>query len=88
MGNPLFGEDLGKMCYNAPKSWQIGWYDESSDKIYVDLNNLIWEGRLIGVADYVNQNRDGESILVRIDVGAEDNYFLNFNRAVGMNSQN
>lgn len=28
MGNPLYSDDVGRMCWNAAKTWQVGWYDD------------------------------------------------------------
>lgn len=77
------------MCYNAPKSWVIGWYDELSDKI--DLKPITsttqWSGKLVGVTDYDNNNRQQEPVLVRVDSTQSLDLYVNFNHATGMTSQ-
>ena len=88
MGDPLRGEDRRQMCYNAPKSHQLGWCKEGKDEISPNLTNETWRGRLIDVADYANPDRGSESILVRVDIGGLKDYFDNFNRAIGINVPN
>eukprot|EP00554_Chaetoceros_debilis_P015018 CAMPEP_0194124892 /NCGR_PEP_ID=MMETSP0150-20130528/59178_1 /TAXON_ID=122233 /ORGANISM="Chaetoceros debilis, Strain MM31A-1" /LENGTH=781 /DNA_ID=CAMNT_0038818677 /DNA_START=59 /DNA_END=2400 /DNA_ORIENTATION=- len=89
MGNPLFGPDLAKMCYNAAKSWQIGWYDDAKvDYKPTVIGNESWTGQLVGVAQYLHADRDGRPVTLRIDTGSTKDYFINFNRKIGMTSQN
>ena len=89
MGNPLWGDDLGQMCYNAAKSWQIGWYDDAKvDYKPKVIGNEFWTGQLVGVAQYSHADRDGRPVILRIDSGSTKDYFINFNRKIGMNSQN
>uniref|UniRef100_A0A7S3QHF5 Peptidase M11 gametolysin domain-containing protein n=1 Tax=Chaetoceros debilis TaxID=122233 RepID=A0A7S3QHF5_9STRA len=89
MGNPLFGFDLAKMCYNAAKSWQIGWYaDAEVDYKPTVIGNESWTGQLVGVAQYSHADRDGRPVTLRIDSGSTNDYFINFNRKIGMTSQN
>ena len=62
MGNPLYSDDVGRMCYNAAKSWQIGWYDDRK----IQLNPLDqpsdWSETIamVGVADYLNSQPKNE----------------------------
>jgi len=89
MGNPLFGFDQGKMCFNAAKSWQLGWYaDAKVDYKPLLIGNESWTGKLVGVAQYSHADRDGRPVTLRIDSGKSYDYYINFNRKIGMNSQN
>jgi hypothetical protein len=85
MGNPLYSDDTGKMCYNAAKNWQIGWYDDA--KILINpLAEPSTTVNLVGVADY--DVRNGKPVVIKIETGAEDDYFVGFNRAIRANAQN
>lgn len=91
MGNPLYSDDVGKMCWNAAKTWQIrssngvGWYDDS--KILIDPRSGPWSGRLVGIADYDN-NPANNPVVVKVETGTATDQFIAFNRAIGVNSQN
>lgn len=85
MGNPLYSDDVGAMCYNAAKSWQLGWYD--SNKISIDPRQGSWTGTIVGVADFAN-NPAGYPVVVRIATGNQFVQFIAFNRAIGVNSDN
>ena len=86
MGNPLYSDDVGKMCWNAAKTWQIGWYD--SNKIIIDPKaQQFWSGTIVGIADFDN-NPDQYPVVVKIETGTSTDQFINFNRAKGVNSQN
>ena len=37
---------------------------------------------------YSHADRDGRPVTLRIDTGSSTDYFINFNRKIGMNSQN
>lgn len=86
MGNPLYSDDVGKMCYNAAKNWQIGWYNDRK----LLLNPLVEQTKtvtLVGIADYLN-NPDQHPVVVKVETGAANDFFVGFNRAIGVNSQN
>jgi hypothetical protein len=85
MGNPLYSDDIGAMCFNAAKSWQLGWYDDS--KIVIDPREGSWRGTVIGVADYDN-NPQNHPVIVKIDSRTGTDQFITFNRAAGINRHN
>lgn len=86
MGNPLYGDDDGKMCFNAAKNWQLGWYD--THKVLVNPRNQpVWSGRLVGIADFSN-NPSNHPVVVKIESETSTDAFVAFNRAAGINSQN
>merc|ERR1712228_1043655 len=33
MGNPSFGDDGPAVCFNGPKSWELGWYADDSELV-------------------------------------------------------
>ena len=86
MGYGLQHDDFGKMCYNAAKNWQIGWYNDRK----LLLNPLVEQSKtvtLVGIADYLN-NPDQHPVVVKVETGAANDFFVGFNRAIGVNSQN
>eukprot|EP00979_Chaetoceros_neogracilis_P003697 scaffold656_cov271-Chaetoceros_neogracile.AAC.7 len=83
MGNPLYSDEVGKMCFNAAKNWQIGWYD--TKKLLINPNPLFTSTTtvdLVGIANF--DTLDNNPVVVK--VGSD--YFIGFNRAVGINAQN
>jgi hypothetical protein len=85
MGNPLYSDDIGKMCYNPAKNWQIGWYNNNRLELNPTLSSKNYT--LVGVADYLN-NPDGHPVVVKLETGTEADYFVGFNRAIGANADN
>ena len=70
------------MCYNGPKTWQLGWFSD----YHVDLssaNGFSWTGNLVGFAQKANAALT-DKMIIRIQ-GSTDTY-INFNRQIGMNS--
>ncbi len=84
MGNPLYSDDKGKMCWNAAKSWQVGWYD--SNKFTFGRQEFVrrW---IVGIADFDN-NPDKYTVITKVETGTTNDLFIAFNRAKGVNSDN
>ena len=86
MGFSYKNDDYPNMCFNGPKSWQLGWY--SDGHVNVDMRSLdapSFSGSLIGIDDY-QQNQLGTSkIIIKLEGGVTD-YFVMFNLARGINS--
>lgn len=78
-GNKL---DDGRKCYNAVKSWQMGWYKEGHKVI--DPYQEPFEGDIVGIANF--DERGDKNVILRI-VGHVDknDYYVAFNRRAGMN---
>jgi len=79
------------MCYNGAKSWQIGWYNDR--KIMLNpktelASNANWGTMvtLVGIADY--QNVANIPVVLKLETGTDNDYFIAFNRAVGVNADN
>ena len=85
MGNPLYHDDIGAMCFNAAKTWQIGWYDTRKENI--DPRKGDWSGTIIGIADF-NNNNGNYPVVVKIETGTGIDQFIAFNRATGVNRHN
>jgi hypothetical protein len=70
------------MCFNGPKTYQLGWYSN----YHVDLsvaNNFNWNGNLVGFAENRAASAS-DKMIVRI-ISATDTY-IHFNRKVGSNA--
>ena len=89
MGNPLYSDDVGKMCYNPAKNFQIGWYDDENGNV-ITLNprvDSVWNGTIIGIADYAS-NTLRRPVVIKIETGTDTDQFIGFNCATGVNSDN
>ena len=92
MDNPLYSDDIGRMCFNPAKNWQLDWYESvsyTSKKMIApqDLNWVAENITLIGIADFSN-NIFEHTIVVKIETGAGNDFFVGFNRASGINADN
>ena len=79
-----YGNDDGPiMCFNGPKSWQLGWFTD----YHIDLSVAIgtsWTGNLVGFAQKANATLT-DKMIIRIQSSVNDVY-VNFNRKIGINS--
>mmetsp|Transcript_4758 Transcript_4758/g.7350 ORF Transcript_4758/g.7350 Transcript_4758/m.7350 type:complete len:192 (+) Transcript_4758:74-649(+) len=88
MGNPLYGDEVGKMCFNPAKSMFLGWYDEG----HITIDPLVtdyWNGELMGVGEWA-ANPASLPAVVKIELGQSlsYDYYVGFNRAAGANIEN
>ena len=77
-------DDTPIMCFNGPKSWQLGWYSD----YHVDLstNNYNWSGDLVGFAEK-SATAASDKMIIRIrNAYANRDTYVHFNRKIGMNS--
>jgi hypothetical protein len=72
-----------KMCFNAPKSWQLGWFADQS--ISWNPNDGTWVGTMVGDVDY--GENPAHTIILRLETGYNTEIYVKFNRAKGYNSQ-
>lgn len=80
------------MCFNAAKSYQSGWFVDETLTMNIGVNqsptdNCIGhteEFLLTGQAEY--ESNAGQNILVKINGPAANDYFLMYNKQVGINS--
>ena len=85
MGNPLYSDDIGAMCFNAAKNYQLPWYD--SNTIIINPRDGDWIGKIVGIADFAN-NPDDSPVVIKIETGTSIDQFIAFNRATGINRHN
>ncbi|KAL3804658.1 hypothetical protein HJC23_008473 [Cyclotella cryptica] len=101
MGNPLYGDDLGGMCFNPAKNWQMqfnphpvtvinGWYD-SRDFIQVNTTDGAQTIQMIGIGEYGLQgdgvNAPRKAVALQIENGLDTRQYVSFNSAKGANFQ-
>jgi len=89
MGNPLYSDDVGKMCFNAAKSWQIGWYDDRKQVVSPLSGGANWQQSvtMVGIADYLN-DAVSHPVVIKLETNTAQDYFVAFNRAIGVNADN
>ena len=80
MGASYKSSDRPKMCFNAAKSYQTGWYKDKEVIIGRTVGQRCFNGTLHGIADYPK----AATVLLKIS-GAQMNMFVNFNSKRGIN---
>ena len=89
MGLSYAFDDLPEMCYNAPKSWQLGWYDGAKTLELPDITStgsFTWSGTLVGISDFNNAAATGKYVIIKIEqASSTQNLYVNFNRISGIN---
>ena len=81
-----YSQDNGPMmCFNSPKSWQLGWY--SSRHATYNFSTGVESYRLIGQVDLNNGNAEAsDRVLIKLNTGSSTDYYMSFNRKTGVNS--
>jgi len=85
-----YSQDEGpRMCFNAAKSWYFGWYDDR----HITVNtNLITEGKMISIDDYLNgydddtAAGDDQYTIAHVYGSSTESYYFMFNRKEGINA--
>jgi len=70
------------MCFHGAANYQLGWFQDRTETLN---DKLKWKGKLIGLVDYENDNKES-SVLIDIDDGTEFRYVVSFNRKSSFNS--
>ena len=86
MGNPLSGDDIGKMCFNPAKNWMLTWYDFGKSTVDITLDAIYHVETIVGIAEY--DNRGQRNVIIKLETGTSTDIFIGFNRATGINAQN
>ena len=77
----LWNDDRN-ICFNGPKNAQLGWY--SDREVHVSIDG--YDGDLYGIADYGKTDSSAKMILKLYNSGSDTDYYVTFNKAVGVNS--
>jgi len=82
MGESIFyDEDESQLrCFNAAKSWQLGWFGENS--LNLDLVDTDWEGKLVGTGNFQASNDAEKNVLLKI----AESHYIQFNYAGGFHA--
>jgi hypothetical protein len=81
MGASFKDSDRPKMCFNAAKSWQTGWYKDKEVSINDVEEVTCFNGTLHGIADYF----DATTVLLKVTTTGNTVMFVNFNSKRGPN---
>ncbi|CAJ1961537.1 unnamed protein product [Cylindrotheca closterium] len=82
MGYSYGNDEAPKMCFNAAKSWQLGWYADKTGSA-TPSGKFQFAGRLGSIVDYPTTNT---RVLIEIkESTSEWAYYLNYNAAKGFN---
>jgi len=71
------------MCFNAAKSWQLGWYSDSAVTIDA-VANRSYEGEVASIIE--DPFTVQVPILIKLNTPSGNDYFVNFNRKTDFNS--
>jgi len=85
MGNPLYYDEIGKMCFNPAKSWYLGWYPGSAELVFNKNTNSVMHEKLVGAGEWSDATQG--NVVIKIEFGSKDLY-VGFNRKAGANSDN
>ena len=69
-----------RLCFNAAKSWQLGWYKDKGITINSSSSAPCFDGILHGIADYPIAT----TVLLKVQTESND-YCINFNAKKGIN---
>eukprot|EP00957_Ditylum_brightwellii_P047690 3623149-Ditylum_brightwellii.AAC.1 len=70
-------------CFNAAKSWQLGWYSDQT--ITLDVHHRLYIGPISGVVDY-NDSLMKNPVLIKLDqLNSATDYYITFNARKGFN---
>jgi len=88
MGYSYDIDDGPKMCFNAAKNYQLGWYERQKDSFLPLSNkNTVVDFTLNGVSEYkTSGDTEGKLITLLISGNGNSDYYVGFNDAYGVNS--
>ncbi len=95
MGNPLYSDEVGKMCYNPAKNWYLSrggafdWYGDQKLLLEPASGNgdFFQSIDMVGIADF-SGDQSAPPVVVKLETNTNTDYFIGFNRAIGANAQN
>jgi hypothetical protein len=80
MGYSYSNDEGPVMCFNGPKNWQLGWFDDKRTAI-TPTEGVEASFTLIGAAEYT-QASGNEYVILKVGT----KHYISFNRRVGVNS--
>jgi len=80
MGASFPNKNGPRTCFNAAKSWQLGWYKDKGIRINSSGSASCFDGILHGIADYPIAT----TVLLKVQTALDD-YYINFNAKKGIN---
>ena len=84
-----YSQDEGPVkCFNAPKNRQLGWYSAGDvDVALTSTPGSGWSGDIVGISDYDSITAgDPYAVNIKVDVGDAFDYYVSFNRRIGINN--
>jgi hypothetical protein len=85
--NQFYYDDAPLQCFNAAKSWFLGWYNDRHITVTPTISS--WDGLVAGIDDYLKgQTTEGKHyVLVKFeDTTNSTDLYLMYNRKEGVNS--
>jgi len=84
MGVSYASDDGPVMCFNGPKTYQLGWFPTYTQDV-IDTTSFSWNGDLIGFVDK-EEAQPNDKMIFRLIPKVNDEYYLHFNLQAGFNS--
>ena len=89
MGSSYASDDTPLMCFNAAKSWQLGWYSSK----HVTIDNMStgsssmynYVGELAGLMEDIN-DPNVPPMIIKLNTPYDEDYYIYFNRQFGFNA--
>jgi hypothetical protein len=84
MGYSYTQNEAPEMCFNAAKSWELGWYSDKTTSLSLGTNGIYqWNGKLGNIVDYQTSLY---SVIIEIEQQSKSNLYLGLNVPKGFNS--
>lgn len=87
MGSSVTMDDTPRRCYNAAKTYELGWFSECHILV-VDWQSSVTRRAIIGAAEYVpgSCKPASEAVTMQVKTGNAQDIFIGYNKAVGANA--
>jgi len=87
MGKPSYEDDAPRMCFNAAKSWYFGWYSDRHVEVTPTSGSMVLN--MISIDGYLDGHAtsDDQYTVARIVESQQEDLFIMYNRAEGINSE-
>jgi len=87
MGRQVYKNESPRACFNAAKSWWFGWYSDRHVEVTPTSGSMVLN--MLSIDDYLNDHvtSDEQYTVAHIVEANEEDLFVMYNRAEGINSQ-